>query len=228
MKEIAVEHEKPAVVAHGRDEIGAHRHERRGAAGRPVQAPEQLLPARLGGVVDLRRGRFAAHYGKARDRALDPRPVGAEILRQRPEERAPVVLAKAAVTAENFARQRHARGLAASADQRAAHVGERGRPVDGVARPWAELEHGASPFRDRGEEIGKESAVHAGPPMSRSADRAERVGRTEGNCHRRRRTNQGRKSGPSERPAGQRFRPELAEPVRPGKAPCEREQAQKG
>ncbi len=153
VKEIAVEHGKPAVVAHGRNEIGAHRHKRGGAARGPVEAPEKLLPARLGRVVDFRRGGFAAGHGKAGDRALDPRAVGAEILGQRPEERAPVILAEAVVTAENFARQRYPRGLAASAYERATHVGERGRPIDRVARPWAKLEDGASPFRNRGEEI---------------------------------------------------------------------------
>ena len=60
MKEISVEHEEPAVGAHGCEEIGAHRDQRRCAAGRAIEPPEQLLPARLGGVVDLGRGRFAA------------------------------------------------------------------------------------------------------------------------------------------------------------------------
>ncbi len=153
------------------------------AAGRAVQPAKQLLAARLRGVVDFGRGGLAAGHAPARHRALDPGAVGAEVFRQRAKEGALVLVAEAPVAAENLARQRDPGGFAATADQRAAHVGERSRPVLGVARPRAELEHRASALGDRGEEVGKERVVHAASarvphgadPASRGADRTNGI-----------------------------------------------------
>ena len=40
----------------------AHAHQRDGAAGRQIETPEQLLPARLGGGVDFRCGLIAGLF----------------------------------------------------------------------------------------------------------------------------------------------------------------------
>ena len=127
MLEIAVDDGEPAIVAHGLEEVGAHRDERRRAAGGAVEAAEEFLPARLGGVVDLARRGSAARRDEARHRVLDPAPVGAEVVGQRAEERAFVGVGKVAVAGENLARERDAGGFAPPGQERAAHLGERAR-----------------------------------------------------------------------------------------------------
>ena len=128
----------------------------------------------------------------------------------------------ASVAAENLARQRHARGFAASAEQRAAHLGERGGPVFGVARPGAELEHGAPALGDRGEKIGEKGVsmprlpapdkypVHA----SRGPDRP--------NCRRRRGRIKSAWEAAVSKWVSERARPDFAQPMGPGEIDRER------
>ena len=53
MDEIGVDHRKVAAVRHRIEQLLAHAHQRRGAAGREIEPAEQFLPARLGGLMDL-------------------------------------------------------------------------------------------------------------------------------------------------------------------------------
>ena len=113
MLEIAVDDGEPAVLTHAFEKIGAHDDQRRRAAGRPIEAAKQLLPARLGGVVDLARRSFVALRAPTLDRILHTLGVGPEIVGERAEERCLFRVLQGAVAREDLVRHREPRGLAA-------------------------------------------------------------------------------------------------------------------
>ena len=53
MDDVAVERGEVLFVLGGAEQIGAHRHQFAGAAGRPVQPADQFLPPRLGGEMQI-------------------------------------------------------------------------------------------------------------------------------------------------------------------------------
>ena len=55
MHEIGIDRGEIVAVIERVDQLLAHAHQRRGAAGRQIEAAEQLLPARLGGGCFRRR-----------------------------------------------------------------------------------------------------------------------------------------------------------------------------
>ena len=164
---IAVDDGEAAIAAQGLDEIGAHGDERRRSAGSAVEAAEKLLPAGLRGIVDLARRRFPAGRAETGDRVLDTASVGPEIVSQGAKEGDFVGQRKVTVAGENLARQCDAGCFAALGEERAAHLGKRAA-IAGTARPRRRLEHRTAAFRDRGQKIGKEGAVHNFPARSGS------------------------------------------------------------
>ena len=163
---------RPAIPARGLEKVGAHRDQRRRAAGRAIETTEQFLPARLGSVVDLARREFSAGRREARHRVLDPSSDRARNRSASARKNALFVgLGKAAVAARGFRsrarrrRPRRARSAARCTYRRAS------RPVLRVARPCGQLEDRAAALGDRGQKIGKEGAVHLPPCPPRNDSR---------------------------------------------------------
>ena len=57
MDEIVVDHGEIVAVIHGVEQLLAHAHQRRGAAGREIEPAEQFEPARLARLMQLGGGR---------------------------------------------------------------------------------------------------------------------------------------------------------------------------
>ena len=70
MDEIGVHHRKIAAVRHRIEQLLAHPHQRRGAAGRKIEPAQQFLPARLGRLMHFGCGRVVRIGLPGRDRAF--------------------------------------------------------------------------------------------------------------------------------------------------------------
>src|SRR5262249_32835802 len=99
------------------EKLLAHAHECGGAAGREVKASQQLLPARLGRAMDLRRRVVARLGAPRRDGSVELVMVGAEAMSERLEERNARTRGQLRIALQDLARERHARRLAAAGEQ---------------------------------------------------------------------------------------------------------------
>ncbi|MHC2253081.1 hypothetical protein ACVILK_002773 [Bradyrhizobium embrapense] len=95
----------------------------------------------------------------ALDRLRQPGVIGAEVARQRLEERQPPGGVEVVVAVEHFARHRGAGGLAAAGQQRLAQFQQFGRILLVVGRAGA-AEQDAAAFGNRREQIGEEGVGH--------------------------------------------------------------------
>ena len=160
MGEVAVEAMELRAVAQNRQQVGPHGHQRGGAAGGAVEPSEQLLAARLGGVVDLLgavgRGRVAPGFeGRSK-----PGRVGSEPVQESAEEFEPVGRRQGGVAGERLARHGGAGRLAAARQQRAGKGEQRPDRVAAVAAPFATRQEGPAAFGDRRQEIGEKGIGH--------------------------------------------------------------------
>ena len=140
--EIVVDDREIVAVNDGVEELLAHAHQRRGAARREIEAPQQLKPARLRRAVDFGGGivgRGLAPFGDRGFELLVVRPVAA---RQRLEEGDARAGLELAVARQDFARERHAGGFAAAGQQLDRRAGSDWRTA--VARPRADRGCGRS------------------------------------------------------------------------------------
>ena len=120
MHHVAVERGQILVALHQGKQVGAHRHQVAGAAGRAVEPADQLLPLRLGRKVKVAGIAVVRLAAPALDRLRQFFAVGAEVSRQRFEERQPAGGVEVAVAVEHVARHRGAGRLAAARQQRLA------------------------------------------------------------------------------------------------------------
>ena len=86
MDDVAVERGEVLFVLDGAEQIGAHRHQLAGAAGRPVQPANQFLPPWLGGEMQIAGVGIVRLCAPALDRLRKPLAVGTEIAGQTFEE----------------------------------------------------------------------------------------------------------------------------------------------
>ena len=86
MHHIAVERGQILVALHQGQQVGAHRHQVAGAAGRAVEPADQLLPLRLGRKVKVAGIAVVRLAAPVLDRLRQFFAVGAEVSRQRFEE----------------------------------------------------------------------------------------------------------------------------------------------
>ncbi len=130
--------------------------------GRKIEPAEQLLPARLGGGMQLRGGLLRAFARPRIDRRIDALAVGPEAHRERLEERDARPGGELGVACEDLARERDPRGLAASRQQFLAQLdqrlGARGRLAAAVA---GAVDERAAALGDRLQQLAEERGVHA-------------------------------------------------------------------
>ena len=112
MHHVAVERGQILVALYQGKQVGAHRHQVAGAAGRAVEPPDQLLPLRLGGKVKGAGIAVVRLAAPALDRLRQFFAVGAEVPRQRFEEGKPAGGVEVVVAVEHVARHRGAGGFA--------------------------------------------------------------------------------------------------------------------
>ena len=120
MHDVAVERGQILVALHQGKQVGAHRHQVAGAAGRTVEPADQLLPPRLGREMKVAGIGVVRLGAPALDRPRQFFAVGAEIPRQRLEERQPAGGVEVVVAVEHLARHRGAGSFAAARQQRLA------------------------------------------------------------------------------------------------------------
>ncbi len=153
VQEVVLDRAQLGLGLHLREQLAAHGDDRRGAAGRAVDAPQQLLARRLGGAHEadqVRRRGLGGVVLRAAQRLLR---VGAEVARQVPEERRLAGSVEGAVAVDELAGDGDAVGLAALGQQAPAvaqQVAQRAF-VAGAAGGVADLvEHGGRPLRSGG------------------------------------------------------------------------------
>ena len=129
MDEVAVDHAQVVAAIHGVEELLAHAHQRRRAAGREIEPAQKLLPARLGGGVNLRRGGVGRGAFPRGDCGFKPRMVGSEAGRQCLEEGDAWARGGVRLEREDLARERDPRGLAAAGQELVAQLDQAGRTL---------------------------------------------------------------------------------------------------
>ena len=142
-----------------REQVLAHAHQRRRAARRLVEPPDQLLPARLGGEMQLGHGLLRSVRRIGLDGALQALMVAAELVDQAAQEHEARLAVERLVAGEHRARERDARSLAAPGQQGFAELLE----IGAVARRAApEAQQRSAALRDAGKKVAEEGVAH--PP----------------------------------------------------------------
>ena len=117
MHEIGINRDKIVAVIHRVDQLLAHFHERRGAAGREIEPAEQFLPARLGRKMDFGDGLVIGVALPGRDRGFQPCLVRPKAVGQGLEESDARPGRERRVLQKDIARERDAGGLAPPGQQ---------------------------------------------------------------------------------------------------------------
>jgi hypothetical protein len=107
MDEVGVHDREVAAVRHRIEQLFAHPHQRSGSARREIEAAQQLLPAWLGGLMDLACSHVVRIGLPGCDRLFHPRLVRTELLRQRLEERGAGPNGQRRIAGEDFTGQRY-------------------------------------------------------------------------------------------------------------------------
>ena len=135
--EIVVDGGEIVAMIHRVEQLLAHAHQRRRAAGREIEAAEQLEPPRLGCAMELGRGGVRGRVHPGGGRGAEPGTVGAEPARQRLEKGNARPGVQLGIAGQDFARERDARGFAAAREQILAQMRKVGRALLGDLAPVA-------------------------------------------------------------------------------------------
>ncbi len=156
MNEIAVDGREVVAAGERIEELLAHPHQRRGAAGREIEPPQQLLPARLGRDVDAcggdvgsgSRARSRSRRRAARGRArISTRELSKKATREPGGQ--------LRVARQDLAGERHARGFAAAGQELLAEIDQIGRTLLG-RRPAVAGDERAAAICDRLQHVAEE------------------------------------------------------------------------
>ena len=112
MQKIAIDDGEQRVLLHKLEQIRPHRDQRRGAARRSIEPPEELVPARFGGKVDFARRRFVAIQLELGDRVPHAIAIRPEIVGERAEKRRMVARIERAIAPDDLGCERDPRRLA--------------------------------------------------------------------------------------------------------------------
>ena len=161
MNEVGVDRGEVVAMPHRIDQLLAHAHQRAGAAGREIEAAEQLLPARLGGLVHRRRRGVRRLGLPVGDGGVELGLVGAEAVRQRLEEGDARPGGQLVVFGKELAGERHAGRLAAAGQKLLAQFDEtfraHRRRGAAVAR---QVEQRTAAIRDARQHLAEKGGVH--------------------------------------------------------------------
>jgi hypothetical protein len=122
--EIVVDRGEPGMLVQRGEHILAHVHHAGGAAGREVQAPDELLARRLGGGEEVGDGSRSGIGAIALDRAVEAHRVGPEALGEDFQEYEPLGRVEPGVRIEDLARQGHAGSLSPLGEESLRHVAQ--------------------------------------------------------------------------------------------------------
>ncbi len=117
MNEIVVDDAEIVAVIHGVEQLLAHAHQRRGAAGGEIEPAEQFEPARFAGVMQFGRGFVGRRLLPGGDGAGRCGAIGAECGGERLEKGDARPGRQLGIAGENVLRERHAGRLAAAGQQ---------------------------------------------------------------------------------------------------------------
>ena len=159
MNEVGIDLAQIVAVIHGVEKLFAHAHECRGAAGREIKPAEQFKAARLAGVMKFGGVVGGRRLAPLRDGGIDTGAIVAESPRQSFKEGNPGTDGQVVVAREDFARQRHAGGLASSRKQRLAEIDQTGRALMRRLAAFAQ-DQGAAAVGDALQHLAKKRGVH--------------------------------------------------------------------
>ena len=160
MAEIAVDGDEILASRFEIEQVLAHAHEARRAAGRAVEAAKQLLSARFGGEMQLRARAAGRVCAPVLDRLRQPLGIRAETLGQSFEKGEPGGGVKPGVAIQRLARQRGARGLAPARQNGLAEVDDFSRAARGIDVDLRAAEQAAPLLGDARQKVGEEGRVH--------------------------------------------------------------------
>ena len=200
MDEVAVDHAQVVAAIHGVEELLAHAHQRRRAAGREIEPAQEFQPARLGGAMQFGCGLRRLIDAPGRNRFVDARAIMAERGRHRLEESDARSDRQVGIFVEDLVGERHARGLPATRQQFLAELDEAG---GALVRRLAALaqDQGAAAVRDALQHFAEKRGVHRNskalggselmiapkddkPAKRGPVDKSRRLGHSEPLCHR--------------------------------------------
>ena len=163
MREVVVDLAQLLILAAVLDQVLAHRHQGRRAAGGEVEAAEQLLPRRLDGFQEIlemcRRGVLLVGLPGGSDLG----EIRVEAAGEQVEEFDPVRHRRAVVEIEQLPRQSHARGLAAAGKEAAAEALQRLRqlgPALAAGPGRRAIDQGATALGNAAQKLLQEAHVH--------------------------------------------------------------------
>ena len=165
MNEIVVDDGEIVAMIERVEQLLAHAHQRRGAAGRQIEPAEQFQPARLGGAMQFVRGIGGRRLPPGGNGGVDAGGIVAEGFRQRLEEGDARPGGQRRIVRQNLVGQRHAGGLAAAGKQRLAQLDQ---TVRAPARRLAP-DQGAAAVRDALQHLAEERGIQRNHPISPSA-----------------------------------------------------------
>ena len=170
MREVVVDAVEAAIFPHGSQQLFAHAHQRRRAARREIEATDELLATRFGGRMQFQHRLRVRSGAIGVDRQRQPDVVVAELVDEAAQEGEARLVPERLVARKDRARERDARGFAATGKQGFAKRGEIALAL-GPLRPAPAPQERAAAIRDAGEKIAEEGVAHAGLPRTRMAGR---------------------------------------------------------
>ena len=159
MHDVAVERRQILVALRQRKQVGAHRDQFAGAAGRAVESADQFLAPRLGRKMQVAGIVIARLRAPAFDRLRQFFAVRAEVAGEGREERQPAGGVERVVAVEHVARDRNAGSLATARQQRLAQLQQFGGVLRCAGRAAAP-EQGAAALGNRREQVGEKGVGH--------------------------------------------------------------------
>ena len=158
--EVGVDRRKVVAMVHGVHQTLAHRHQRLGAAWREIEAPQQLLPTRLGGAVQLGGGDVVRCLLPGVDGAADALEVGPEPVGERLEEGDARAGGELGEAQQNVARERGAGRLAAHRDELLAQVDQVLGVLGGGAATAGAVDERTTAIGDALQQLAEEGRIH--------------------------------------------------------------------
>ena len=160
MGEIAVEGRQILPIRFEIEQVLAHAHKTRGAAGCPVETAKQLLSTGLGGEMQIRARAPAGVRAPLLHRLRQTLGIRPETFGQGLEECEPGGGVKPGVAIQRLARQSHARGLAPTRQNSLAKADDLSRAARGIDVDLLAAEQGAPLLGNARQKVGEEGRVH--------------------------------------------------------------------